>query len=55
MTIDSGIKFNTSKKWAKNIILPIWKLIYKLWQERNRVEHDEDGMLDNKKKKKQWK
>jgi hypothetical protein len=32
-SMDSGIKFNTSLKWAKEIILLTWNLIYDIWLE----------------------
>jgi hypothetical protein len=31
---DSGTKFNTSKKWAKTIILLSWNFAYDIWSEK---------------------
>jgi hypothetical protein len=42
-TIDSGIKFNSSEKWAKDLILLTWEFLHEIWLERNKCEHDIDG------------
>jgi uncharacterized protein YejL (UPF0352 family) len=51
-SIDSGIKFNTSLKWAKEIILLTWNFIHEVWLERNKCEHDTDGDPEKRKKEK---
>jgi hypothetical protein len=40
---DSGIKFNTPEKIANEIIQHTWEFVSKMWRERNKVEHDEEG------------
>jgi hypothetical protein len=50
--IDSGIKFNSSQKWAKEVINMNWEFIHDIWLIRNKTEHDEDGCPEKRAKEK---
>jgi hypothetical protein len=50
--IDSGQKFNTSEKWATEVILLNWEFAQKCWEERNKIEHDIMGQPEERKKEK---
>jgi hypothetical protein len=41
--VDSGIKHNTSEKWANEILKLNWEFVFNIWLERNKSEHDERG------------
>jgi hypothetical protein len=49
---DSGIKYNSSEKWAKEIIILTWEFIHSMWLERNSCEHDLQGEPEKRKKEK---
>jgi hypothetical protein len=49
-TMDSGIRYNSSKKWATEIITLTWEIIHKLWLKRNVIEHDVKGHPEQRKK-----
>jgi hypothetical protein len=49
---DSGIKFNTAERIANEIIQHTWEFVSKMWRERNKVEHDEEGEPEVRKKEK---
>jgi hypothetical protein len=49
---DSGIKYNSSEKWAKEIITLTWEFIHSMWLERNSCEHDLQGEPEKRKKEK---
>jgi hypothetical protein len=49
---NSGIKFNTSDKWAKEIMVMTWELIHEIWLEKNKIKHDYEGQLEKQKKRK---
>jgi hypothetical protein len=51
-TIDSGIKFNTSEKWANEMITAVWEYVYNNWHARNSIEHDKNGDPECRKKEK---
>jgi hypothetical protein len=51
-TVKSGIRFNSSEKWAKDIIKLNWDFVYQMWVERNRIEHDMNGDPELRKKEK---
>jgi hypothetical protein len=40
---DSLIKYNSSEKWAREIILLNWDFAYSIWNLRNKNEHDLEG------------
>jgi hypothetical protein len=49
---DSGIKYNSPEKWAKELILLTWEFIHSMWLERNNCEHDLQGTPELRKKEK---
>jgi hypothetical protein len=51
-TTNSGIKFNSSEKWANDIIHLNWDFLFNMWIERNKIEHDSDGDPELRKKEK---
>jgi hypothetical protein len=51
-TIDSGTQYNSSKKWALEIIALTWELIHNLWLKRKETEHDALGHPEQRKKEK---
>jgi hypothetical protein len=42
-TIKTGQKFNSSEKWATDIIKLNWDFVYDMWMQRNKIEHDTNG------------
>jgi hypothetical protein len=52
LTVDSGIKHNTSEKWGKEIMGINLEFAHNMWLERNKSEHDEEGQPENRKKEK---
>jgi hypothetical protein len=49
---NSGIKYNSPQKIAKEIIMMTWDCIYNCWLTRNEVEHDNNGDSEFRKKEK---
>jgi hypothetical protein len=49
---NSGIKYNSPEKIAKEIITLTWEYIYQCWVERNKKEHEDIGEKGIRKKEK---
>jgi hypothetical protein len=49
-TKDTGIRFDTAKKWAMELILLSWEFAHDCWLIRNNKEHDMDGDPETRKK-----
>jgi hypothetical protein len=49
---DCNNKFNKSEKWANDIIMLTWDFVYDIWNIRNKIEHDEEGDPNNRKREK---
>jgi hypothetical protein len=50
--VDSGIKHSSPEKWAIEVIMLTWDLIYNIWLLRNKCEHDHNGDPEKRKKEK---
>jgi Zn finger protein HypA/HybF involved in hydrogenase expression len=49
---NSGIKFNSAEKVAKEMIILTWEFVHDCWLTRNKLEHDTDGDPETRKKEK---
>jgi hypothetical protein len=52
MTVDAIIKYNSSERWAKELMFLNLEFFHNMCLERNKIEHNEDENPENRKKEK---